>query len=75
LYDYPLDGDTLQVDDEEIKLLKFKKGDIISVYEQDPSGWYVGARNFISVPFSYLIIIINVNHRWAGEFNDEKVIS
>lgn len=38
-YDYPLDGDTLQVEDEEIKLLKFRKGDIINVYEQDTSGW------------------------------------
>jgi hypothetical protein len=39
LYDYPIDGDTLHIEDEEIKLLRFKKGDVINVYEQDPSGW------------------------------------
>jgi len=45
LYDYPLDGDTLQVEDGEIKLLKFRKGDIINVHEQDPSGWWSGEFN------------------------------
>jgi len=45
LYDYPLDGDTLQVEEGEIKLLKFKKGDIINVHEQDVSGWWSGEFN------------------------------
>jgi len=45
LYDYPIDGDTLHIEDEEIKLLRFKKGDLINVYEQDPSGWWAGEHN------------------------------
>lgn len=48
-YDYPLDGDTLQVEDEEIKLLKFRKGDIINVYEQDTSGWYAITHLYITI--------------------------
>eukprot|EP01113_Clastostelium_recurvatum_P016196 TRINITY_DN1920_c0_g1_i9.p1 TRINITY_DN1920_c0_g1~~TRINITY_DN1920_c0_g1_i9.p1 ORF type:complete len:264 (-),score=46.62 TRINITY_DN1920_c0_g1_i9:32-712(-) len=42
LYDYPLEGDTLALQDGEIKLLRFKKGDIVNVYEQDSSGWWAG---------------------------------
>jgi len=59
LYDYPIDGDTLHIDDEEIKLLRFKKGDIINVYEQDPSGWWAGEHNNEKgiFPGSYMRVI------------------
>jgi hypothetical protein len=57
-YDYPLDGDTLQVEDEEIKLLKFRKGDIINVYEQDTSGWYEAIRLTLSNGSLSIVLIV-----------------
>lgn len=59
LYDYPIDGDTLQIEDEEIKLLRFRKNDIINVYEQDPSGWWAGEYNGLKgiFPGSYMKVI------------------
>ena len=69
LYDYPIDGDTLQIEDEEIKLLRFRKNDIINVYEQDPSGWYVSQECVVSMECLY----DSCYNRWAGEHNGLKV--